>query len=89
MTNYTQLSRKPKQFHALTGYTLEEFHALLPAFVISFVGYVQAYTLEGKQRQKRRYVTYSTVVFWRFQVKCDTFGAILCTGVKVGCNFPL
>jgi hypothetical protein len=58
MTNYTQLSRKPKQFHALTGYTLEEFDALLPAFVISFLAYVQEYTLEGKKRQKRRYVTY-------------------------------
>jgi len=58
MTNYTRLSRKPKQFHALTGYTLEEFEALLPAFVISFLAYVQAYTLEGKKRQKRRYVTY-------------------------------
>jgi len=58
MTNYTQLSRKPKQFHALTGYTLEEFAALLPAFVISFLAYVQEYTLEGKKRQKRRYVTY-------------------------------
>jgi len=58
MTNYTQLSQKPKQFHALTGYTLEEFAALLPAFVISFLAYVQEYTLEGKQRQKRRYVTY-------------------------------
>lgn len=58
MTNYTQLSRKPKQFHALTGYTLEEFHALLPTFVNSFLAYVQAYTLEGKARQKRRYVTY-------------------------------
>lgn len=58
MTNYTQLSRKPKQFHALTGYMLEEFHALLPAFVNNFLAYVQAYTLEGKERQKRRYVTY-------------------------------
>jgi hypothetical protein len=58
MTNYTQLSRKPKQFHALTGYTLEEFNALLPAFGISFLGYVQTDTLQGKKRQKRRYVSY-------------------------------
>ena len=35
MTSYAKLSRKPRQFHALTGYTLEEFHALLPAFVVS------------------------------------------------------
>ena len=58
MTNYTKLSRKPKQFHALTGYTLEEFHSLLPAFVTRFLAYVQEYTLEGKKRRKRRYVTY-------------------------------
>lgn len=58
MTNYTKLSRKPKQFHALTGYTLEEFHSLLPAFVARFLAYVQEYTLEGKKRRKRRYVTY-------------------------------
>jgi hypothetical protein len=58
MTNYTRLSRKPKQFHALIGYTLEEFRALLPAFVTSFLAYVQAYTLTGKRRQKRRYVAY-------------------------------
>lgn len=58
MTNYAQLSGKPKQLHALIGYTLEEFRALLPAFVASFLAYVQAYTLTGKQRRKRRYVTY-------------------------------
>jgi len=58
MTNYTQLSGKPKQFHALTGYTLEEFRALLPVFVTSFLAYVQDYTLTGKPRQKRQYVAY-------------------------------
>jgi hypothetical protein len=58
MTNYTQLSRKPKLFHALTGYTLEEFNALLPAFAISFQAYVQEHTLEGKKRWKRCYVSY-------------------------------
>jgi hypothetical protein len=58
MTNYTRLSRKPKQFHALTGYTLEEFHALLPTFAIAFLAYVQEYTLKGKKRQKRQYVAY-------------------------------
>jgi hypothetical protein len=58
MSNYTQLSGKPKQFHALTGCTLEEFDALLPAFVNSFLAYVQEYTLDGKERQKRRYVAY-------------------------------
>ena len=58
MTNYTQLARKPKQFHALTGYTMEEFDALLLAFATCFLAYVQRYTLEGKRRQKRQHASY-------------------------------
>lgn len=58
MTNYTRLARKPKQFHALTGCTLKEFKALLPAFATCFLEYVQRYTLEGKRRQKRPYTSY-------------------------------
>jgi hypothetical protein len=58
MTNYTQLARKPKRFHALTGYTLKEFNALLPAFATCFLEHVQQYTLEGKKRQKRPYTSY-------------------------------
>ena len=58
MCNYAKLSKKRKQFHALTGYTLEEFHALLPAFQASFLKRMEIYTLEGKKRQKRRYVDY-------------------------------
>ncbi len=58
MTNYTRLSQKPKQFHALTGYTLEEFCTLLPAFAARFLAHVREYTLRGKKRRKRRYVSY-------------------------------
>jgi hypothetical protein len=58
MTNYTRLVRKPKQFHALTGYTMEEFNTLLPAFASCFLAHVQQYTLEGKKRQKRLYTSY-------------------------------
>ena len=58
MTNYARLSEKSKQFHALTGYTLEEFEALLPAFRNAFLIHMQTYTLEGKKRQKRSYVDY-------------------------------
>jgi hypothetical protein len=58
MTSYVQLPHKPRQFHALTGDTLAEFHALLPALVVSFLVYVQEYTLAGKKRQKRWYTTY-------------------------------
>jgi hypothetical protein len=58
MTNYARLSQNAKQFHALTGNTLEEFDALLPAFRNSFLLHMQIYTLEGKKRQKRSYVVY-------------------------------
>lgn len=58
MCKYAKLSEKRKQFHALTGYTQEEFHALLPAFQSSFLKRMETYTLEGKRRQKRRYVDY-------------------------------
>ena len=58
MTNYSSLSAKPKQFHALTGYTLEEFAALLPAFSQCFYARMQEFTLNGKLRQKRHYVDY-------------------------------
>lgn len=58
MCNYAKLSEKRKQFHALTGYTLEEFRALLPAFQSSFLKQMEIYTLEGKERRKRRYVNY-------------------------------
>jgi len=59
MVNYARLSGKRKQFLALTGLTLEEFLALLPAFQKCFQKYVEIYTLEGKKRQKRRYVDYA------------------------------
>jgi hypothetical protein len=58
MTNYARLSQKAKPFHALTGYTREEFDALLPAFRNSFLMHMQTYTLAGKKRQKRKYVVY-------------------------------
>ena len=60
MTNYAKLSAKPKHFHALTGYTLVEFQALLPEFERSFLTHMQAFTLEGKPRRRRRFVEYRT-----------------------------
>lgn len=58
MTNHSSLSTKPQRFHALTGYTLEEFAALLPAFSQCFHAQMQEFTLNGKPRQKRDYVGY-------------------------------
>jgi hypothetical protein len=57
MTDYSSLSAEPKQFQALTGYTVEEFDALLPAFAERFEAQMQGFTLAGKPRQ-RPYVSY-------------------------------
>ena len=58
MTRYETLKHKPKQFLSLTGYTLEEFSALLPSFFKCFLEFVETQTLEGKRRKKRRYTLY-------------------------------
>jgi hypothetical protein len=57
MTDYSSLAAEPKQFHALTGYTVAEFDALLPAFTERFEAQMQSATLAGKPRQ-RPYVSY-------------------------------
>lgn len=42
----------------MTGYTDEEFQALLPYFAHRFTEYINEYTLEGNKRVKRRHVAY-------------------------------
>lgn len=63
MISYQTLKDKPKRFQALTGLTPEEFSELSPCFSICFLEYVQTYTLEGKQRKKRRYTSYKNSCF--------------------------
>lgn len=58
MITYSEVSQDPQCFLALTGYTLEEFEALLPYFGSAFDAYVQNHTLDGRARLKRRYSTY-------------------------------
>ena len=58
MTSYEILKDKPKRFKSLTGYTLEEFSALLPFFSGRFLAFVETRTLDGKLRKKRRYTPY-------------------------------
>ena len=57
MTDYSSLAAAPKQFQALTGYTVAEFDALLPAFSDRFEAQMRSTTLAGKPRQ-RPYVSY-------------------------------
>ncbi|MDM8561456.1 transposase family protein [Candidatus Parabeggiatoa sp. HSG14] len=56
MTNFNDLSKKPIRFLSFTGFKLEEFLALLPHFILKF----QEFTVEGKIRQKRKYVEYKS-----------------------------
>jgi len=58
MLSYSELSRNPVKFLALTGYTVEEFLALLPHFWSQFEAYMKAKTLDDKPRLKRRYTDY-------------------------------
>ena len=58
MTRYETLKDEPKRFLSLTGYTLEEFSALLPSFCECFLAFVETQTLDGKHRKKRRYTLY-------------------------------
>ena len=58
MISYSELSQKPRRFLALTGYTVEEFQALLQDFETGFGSYVQTHTLNGEERTKRKYSTY-------------------------------
>ena len=58
MTRYETLKHKPKRFLSLTGYTLEEFSALVPYFSKRFLASVETKTLQGKHRKKRRYTQY-------------------------------
>ena len=58
MTRYETLKDRPKRFLSLTGYTLEEFSALLPFFSKRFLAFVETQTLDGERRKKRRYTLY-------------------------------
>lgn len=58
MTTYEKMVKNATKFLAMTGYTDEEFQALLPYFLAQFNDYMAKYTLEGKKRTRRGYVAY-------------------------------
>lgn len=58
MISYNELSQNPRKFLAMTGYTIEEFQALLPHFQVQFEKYVETHTLDRKPRTKRQYSAY-------------------------------
>jgi len=58
MLSYKELSSYPARFLALTGYTDEEFQALLPYFQTRFEAYVTTTRLDGEARTHRAYCAY-------------------------------
>ena len=58
MTSYNELAAKPRKFLAMTGYTIEEFQALLSHFQAQFEKFIEMQTLERKPRTKRKHSAY-------------------------------
>lgn len=58
MNTYDDIKDNPSKFQKLTGWTIEEFSALLPIFRTHFLEYVSTKTLDGQERKKRRWTTY-------------------------------
>ncbi len=56
---YEELARKPAAFVALTSLTVEEFDDLVEPFEVAFRAHMAEWTLEGKRRQNRAYVSYA------------------------------
>lgn len=58
MSKYEKNLKRPKAFLALSGYTIEEFQALLPFFADAFAERMRTHQLNGQPRGKRAYADY-------------------------------
>lgn len=58
MSKYQEYAEKPTEFLALTGYTRQEFEALLPHFRDSYYQWMRTHRLDGKPRGNRKYSDY-------------------------------
>src|SRR5215831_8555608 len=58
MLRFADLIQNPRRFLALTGYTVDEFRALLSFFIVRFQAYVAIFTLAGQPRRNRTSSTY-------------------------------
>ena len=58
MSKYQEYQAKPTEFLALTGYTEQEFAALLPHFDEQYYRWMTPHRLDGKERGKRKYSDY-------------------------------
>lgn len=58
MSKYKEYAEKPTEFLALTGYTPQEFEALLPHFGQHYYQWMSHHRLDGQARGKRKYSNY-------------------------------
>ena len=58
MIKYQAYKEKATEFLALTGYTQEEFEALLPPFRRRYYEWMSRHRLDGNPRGKRKYSDY-------------------------------
>ena len=58
MSKYKKYAEKPREFLALTGYTRQEFDALLPHFGHCYRERMKTHCLDGKPRVKRKHSDY-------------------------------
>ncbi len=58
MSKYKEYAEKPMEFLALTGYTRQEFDALLPHFGRCYYEWMKTHCLDRKPRGKRKHSDY-------------------------------
>ncbi len=58
MSKYQEYVEKSREFLAMTGYTRQEFEALLPHFRNRYYAWMSSHRLDGKARRKRKYRDY-------------------------------
>ena len=56
---YEEMAQDPAKLQALTSLTVKEFEELVGPFETAFRAYMAEWTLEGKRRQNRAYVSYA------------------------------
>ena len=58
MSKYKEYANKTTEFLALTGYTPQEFEALLPYFAKNYAAWMKQHRLDGQPRRQRSYSDY-------------------------------
>ncbi len=62
MNKYDEIKDDPGKFQKLTGFTTEEFLALLPIFTTHFLAFVSTKTLDGQERKKNGVIPLTKIV---------------------------